>query len=578
MMIQDSTDVQQCYALLRQKRLNKVDAFDCFKIGREKEGEEREPTEFTESVTEKHALIANLETLPHKIVPARDMPRPLSNSFLTFSIHEKSMIIPIWSYGKIQAVFIVGPKRHEEEYLSKDECLFNVIANQATTIFERIEKTEQLLDYQQQLEAINQKQTATVTTLESSNQKISQLNKHFQELAETHKTHSDLALYKAKEMSHRAALAELTMGISHEIRNPLTVVISGAEELYDYLLNTDTMDNFPFTFTFTTNSLQDIIPNPEDASKIIEWLTSNGYIDKQGYPDILRYNPYRQKTVIPWPEPWQPYSTHLNKRYSELVKFALVFLFIKESKSSCERVVRIASSMMQYGAPKAVNKDFLLKLGLSYDMADDLLEELIKKGGLDPLGQTLTSSHSLVLSERFKPYEYAINEWLKLTNGAPKSPIDLRIPLEDAVNLIKNKTNYTVQFNHTHLIYGDTVPLFQAFTILLNNAVDAVQDRDESQKHIRIWTQNSQLLNPNGQFTTAVQVGIQDNGCGIKKEDIDKLRNPFFSTKSVTGGKHAGLGLSILYEIVERHGGKVEIESKQGEGSTFSVFFPTEHT
>ena len=66
---------------------------------------------------------------------------------------------------------------------------------------------------------------------------------------------------------------------------------------------------------------------------------------------------------------------------------------------------------------------------------------------------------------------------------------------------------------------------------------------------------------------------VQDTGCGIFEENIDKVFDPFFTTKEV--GKGSGLGLSIVYGIIEQHGGKISVTSEQNKGTTISVFLPT---
>ncbi|MGD8897311.1 MAG: ATP-binding protein, partial [Acidobacteriota bacterium] len=69
-----------------------------------------------------------------------------------------------------------------------------------------------------------------------------------------------------------------------------------------------------------------------------------------------------------------------------------------------------------------------------------------------------------------------------------------------------------------------------------------------------------------------VRVVVQDTGSGIAPEHLDKIFEPFFTTKEA--GEGTGLGLSVSYSIVEKHGGRLEVESQLGRGTTFTVALP----
>ncbi len=73
----------------------------------------------------------------------------------------------------------------------------------------------------------------------------------------------------------------------------------------------------------------------------------------------------------------------------------------------------------------------------------------------------------------------------------------------------------------------------------------------------------------------AVEIVIEDSGSGISQENLDKIFDPFFSTKSQQG---FGLGLSVSYGIIQNHGGHVDVNSREGEGTRFTLIFPTEVT
>ena len=80
------------------------------------------------------------------------------------------------------------------------------------------------------------------------------------------------------------------------------------------------------------------------------------------------------------------------------------------------------------------------------------------------------------------------------------------------------------------------------------------------------------------QVKDEIEVSFTDTGIGIDKKHLSKVFEPFYTTKGALGGNEkiqgAGLGLSVSYGIVKRHGGMIEVESKVGKGTTFIVKLP----
>jgi two-component system NtrC family sensor kinase len=111
-------------------------------------------------------------------------------------------------------------------------------------------------------------------------------------------------------------------------------------------------------------------------------------------------------------------------------------------------------------------------------------------------------------------------------------------------------------------IICDPDQLLQAFVALLVNAVEAMPDGGR----LEFTAQNSK------EDADWVIIQIQDTGIGISDEVKDQILEPFFSTKKDKKG--VGLGLTVVYGIIQRHKGKIEVESKRGEGTTFCIKLP----
>jgi len=145
--------------------------------------------------------------------------------------------------------------------------------------------------------------------------------------------------------------------------------------------------------------------------------------------------------------------------------------------------------------------------------------------------------------------------------------VNLNSVLDDSIDFLENEARYRnidIQVDYTPdlpPITSDPAQLQQVFLNILNNAIDAIGKDGQITIKTRHLSKNNR-----------VAVEINDNGPGIPKELLDKIFDPFFTTKEV--GKGTGLGLSISYSIVEKLGGRMMVASEEGQGTTFSIYFP----
>ena len=118
-------------------------------------------------------------------------------------------------------------------------------------------------------------------------------------------------------------------------------------------------------------------------------------------------------------------------------------------------------------------------------------------------------------------------------------------------------------------IRADRGQLTQVFLNLIKNALQAMNGRGRLTITTRIET-GFHIREPGRKRANFIWVDMEDDGPGIREEDLPHIFSPFFTTKS----NGTGLGLAICYRIIKEHGGLIRVESSEGKGATFSVSVP----
>jgi len=114
------------------------------------------------------------------------------------------------------------------------------------------------------------------------------------------------------------------------------------------------------------------------------------------------------------------------------------------------------------------------------------------------------------------------------------------------------------------LINADKDQMQEVFVVFILNALDSVALKPQG----GALTIKTECIKDKG----VIEIVFADTGIGIRPDDLKKIGEPFFSTKEPEKG--AGLGLTTAFGIIERHGGKIEVKSKPGEGATFIIRLP----
>ena len=148
-------------------------------------------------------------------------------------------------------------------------------------------------------------------------------------------------------------------------------------------------------------------------------------------------------------------------------------------------------------------------------------------------------------------------------SDSKQEQLSIQSAIDLAISLVRNELKYNAVLHYEpgddFYVSGNLTELSQVFVNLLVNAVHAISENGAIEINIEATDKN-------------VVVSVKDNGCGIPPENLDKLFQPFFTTKEI--GTGTGLGLAISHGIIESHNGKISIESKVGEGTCFTITLP----
>jgi C4-dicarboxylate-specific signal transduction histidine kinase len=206
-------------------------------------------------------------------------------------------------------------------------------------------------------------------------------------------------------------------------------------------------------------------------------------------------------------------------------------------------------------------------------ICDDIVRD-IKKNRFEP--EQLKESLEDVLGEVKRMAEIIdhMRVFTRRTEGSRKEKIDASAPVDGVFKLLGQQLKIhgiqvEKEVQEGLYVLGDPVRLEQVIMNLVNNARDAVKKNGvELGMNIGIKTYQDKSDGEPSQ----VVFEISDNGSGIPAKLHEKIFEPFFTRK--VPGEGTGLGLSVTKQIVEDHGGRIEVESRESQGTTFRVFLP----
>ncbi|MBF0359401.1 MAG: AAA family ATPase [Oligoflexia bacterium] len=252
-----------------------------------------------------------------------------------------------------------------------------------------------------------------------------------------------------------------------------------------------------------------------------------------------------------------------------------------KEKEELQKKVHLSSRLAAIGELAAgicheINNPLCILLGAIQKAKKLNLENALDRKTLNELSEKKMDMIERISSIVNRLKEYSSNTNLDNLNNTEKFNIHQMI--EKTVDFVgasfwEQKINIDVELNsEVSEVLGNGAKFGQALMNILTNARDAIKNKNpDSGGTIEIKMDNiSKLIN--GENIFYIKVAISDSGCGIEKENIDKIFDAFFTTKPI--GRGTGLGLSMVHSIISEMGGEVDVESTLGSGSTFAITLP----
>ncbi|UCF60592.1 MAG: HAMP domain-containing protein [Anaerolineaceae bacterium] len=242
---------------------------------------------------------------------------------------------------------------------------------------------------------------------------------------------------------------------------------------------------------------------------------------------------------------------------------------VERNEELAEINERLQSAQAQLVQSEKLASVGQLTAGIVHDVKNPLAvikglaEELHEEVGIDPS----TRAQLTTIRDSASRASTIVTDLLKFARqSTPEMQRrDMRETIQSSLRLTeyltrKGKIEVTVELPDQPVMMAyDAQQIEQVLINLITNAVQAMQHGGSLRVN----------LTKSG---SKVAIAVQDTGTGIPKQNLNRIFDPFFTTKPE--GEGTGLGLSVSYGIVSRHGGTIEVESELGWGTTFNVFLP----
>ncbi len=307
------------------------------------------------------------------------------------------------------------------------------------------------------------------------------------------------------------------------------------------------------------NLAQHISSQTNNASPIVLEKNLKGELDiiQKSYNDFIELVNNHEKEIL-------DYQRILEEKVSSrTMELNLAIRIADEAKTKSIYTEKLASlGEMASGIAHEINNPLaIIQLNIT------ALEKMLNKGELD-IEKTLRAVAKIdSISDRILDIVHGLNKYSDQNLDHPQKALSLQKIINQAIELTANKQialyiKIKNEISDEIMIMGIETQLIQVFSNLITNSIDAIESRDKEDRWINIWCDQNQNF---------LFIYFQDSGDGIPDSVLQKMLTPFFTTKEV--GKGTGLGLPIIRNIIEKHGGNLQYDNTRSK-TTFVIKIP----
>lgn len=375
---------------------------------------------------------------------------------------------------------------------------------------------------------------------------------------------------KQKYQETSAKLLELNQTLEHKVVERTEMLTSSehkARRIFEHSLDTIVVTDPAFviaeinqagvTLTGYQKSeildgkmgLQDFLAVPSDKEKILTLLETDEYILNEE-ADFLRSDQSSVRVLITGGVDYGAFGC--GKTFHFIIKN------INDKKKMEQQIVRAdklaALGELAAGVAHEINNPLGIILGYT--------QLMLKQPG--------THEEDLkTIEKHVKNCKTVVSDLLTFSRkGSSKMhPIDVCKVVDDVISFLRNHSDFRdvevvapVPCSRALMVYGNEQEMSQVIINLMINACHAVAKKGCIQVEI---TRNDDKC---------IHIAVKDNGTGIPEKDFSRIFDPFFTTKSV--GQGTGLGLSVGYGIIRRHGGDIRVRNRKDKGAAFTITLP----